>query len=65
VANEPKFRDREHVIDRLVSQDGATYDRWAWLILLAQLDRAGYAIVKKPELTETGKANRAGPRPDK
>ena len=31
-----------------------TYESWFWLWLLSALDKAGYAIVKKPELLGKG-----------
>jgi hypothetical protein len=51
-----KFRDREDVIDRLVNANaaGRGYEPWAWRAILAELDRAGYAVVRKPELIDRG-----------
>jgi hypothetical protein len=35
----------------------STYEAWFWARLIEALDRAGYAIVKKPEIL-----GRGGPR---
>lgn len=50
-----KFRDRDHVIDKLVSDRVGGYDAWAWQKLVADLDGAGLVIVAKPVLREVGK----------
>jgi len=37
-----------------------TYEQWVWMQLLTLLDRAGYAIVKKPTITQ-GAPRKPGP----
>jgi hypothetical protein len=51
-----KFRDRDHVIAKLVNAggEGRGYEPWAWREFLEALDKAGYAIVQKPVLTDRG-----------
>ena len=34
------------------------WDKWAWARLLEALDKAGYAVVKKPVLTDKGLPHR-------
>lgn len=57
-----KFRDREHVIEKLVNAEaeGRGYEPWAWREFLERLDAAGYRVVRKPELIDRGRATRGG-----
>jgi len=34
------------------------YELWAWARFLAALDKAGYAIVRKPQLLDRGRPRR-------
>jgi hypothetical protein len=53
--HEFKFRDRGHVIEKLVNDGGAgKRERWAWTNFLIALDKAGFAVVTKPVLRERG-----------
>lgn len=53
----PKFRNREHVIDKLVNSAAGNkqYEGWAWGRFLDALDAAGFAVVGKPELLDKPK----------
>jgi hypothetical protein len=31
------------------------FDRWYWYVMLEVLDRAGYVVIKKPELIDRGR----------
>jgi hypothetical protein len=60
-AGDFKFRDRQHVIDKLVSEDcTAARERWAWIEFLDRLDKANLMIVEKPTLIDIGRG-RVGP----
>lgn len=38
-----------------------SFEAWAWARLLTMLDKAGYAIVRKPSLIERGRPHPPGP----
>lgn len=51
------FDSRADVIQRLVSAErtvAGAWDKWMWAKLLDDLDRAGFVLVKKPELRDRG-----------
>jgi hypothetical protein len=43
-----------------MSKTPTSYDRWWWQRLVAELDKAGYAIVKKPALLTRGRPTIGG-----
>jgi hypothetical protein len=49
LADEFKFRNREHVMDKLINSGAvAKREAWAWEQFLDRLDAAGYRVVAKP-----------------